>query len=196
MAIGDFSYGQYGLTEIDSYSSSTMASSIFVDIQDSSQNNGIVKIIGSIQSDGASNHYIIGSFADSNGNPLNIEYRNITAGYTSSGGASAGSATSSIYMTRYSVSSSNNTSYNPVTLGSVVSNIEFDATIALERSSSAPIRKPFITIRTNYTSGSTFVTTYNAGVSYPDTTPTQFKFNSTVGNVTGNIKVFSLCAHS
>ena len=193
MAIGDFSYGQYGLTEIDSYSSSTMASSIFVDIQDSSQNNGIVKIIGSIQTDSPNNHYLAGAFADSSNNQLNAEYRNISSGTTSSGGSESSSL---IYLTRFLIENSNYTSYDPVALGSAVGMIEFEATIALERTSTAPIRKPFIAIRANYFSGASFLTTYNTGTCLPNTTPTQFKFYATDGNVTGSIKVFSLCAHS
>lgn len=192
MAIGDFSYGEYGLTEIDSYSSSTMASSIFVDIQDSSQNIGIVKIIGSIQTDSPNNHWFAGAFADSSNNQLNAEYRNMTTGTTSSGGSSSASF---MYLSRYIPENDNYTSYDPVTLGSAVGMLEFEATITLERTSSAPIRKPFIAIRTNYFISTNFITTYVTGTCLPNTTPTQFKFYATDGNVTGSIKVFSLCAH-
>jgi len=195
MAVGDVIYGQYGLTKIDSYSSSTMASEILVDIQDTSENNAVVMIVGSVQSD-VNSWRLIGGFADSSGNILATSYRLLAQGTTST--VYNDSSTTPLFNGFLAVND-NYTAYDPIVASGNVGMVEFVVTLTLERSTSAPIRRPTAFIKSSHMNTSDLFGGLFIGASCKSTTlPTQFKFynEATNGNVTGFIDVYSLCANT
>jgi len=194
MAIGDLIYGQYGLTEIDSYSSTTMASEIVLDVQDASENNSLVVIMGSAQSD-VNSWGLRGTYADANGTSLPVKYRQITQSTTGSAGSD--SSTTPL-ITYYTATNLNSTTYDPTSISAYVGIIDFTIMLSLDRSTSAPIKRPAVFAKANNTSGSgNYYTTYTTHSLVSTTVPRKYKiWNSATGNITANIKVYSLFART
>lgn len=152
MAVGDVKYGKYGLTEIDQGSSSTMVSSIDVDINDVGETNSVIMIQGSVQCD-TDNTFINLRFLDASDSILRCNYRTNNSGTTNTRGNSDGTSDFA-RLSYYGLGDKNNTVYDPIAAGlgstSAAESMEFQVVINNERSTSAPIRKFFGFFETLY----------------------------------------------
>ena len=191
MAVGSFSYGEFGLTPIDTYSSSTSVSNIDIDVNDTSENNTLVLVQGTLQVD-SNNVSIYIQWLNSSNAVQNGAYRSVINGTTSTLINNNSSNQSLCY---YTAGNSNRTSYDPVTVGSACKMLDFEMLISSERSSSAPIRNTFAVVWGGYyTTGEHFFTPIMGTRCIIDTPITSVRLKASSGTVTGAIKSYSLFA--
>lgn len=197
MAVGDVKYGKYGLTEIDQGSSSTMVSSIDVDINDVGETNSVIMIQGSVQCD-TDNTFINLRFLDSSDSILRCNYRTKNSATTSTRGASDGTS-DFVRLSYYGIGDKNNTVYDPIAAGlsstSAAESMEFQVVINNERSTSAPIRKFFGFFETLYYSNAANLHFSRGGFEVNDdgaVRKVRVQPETSGALITGHIKVHSI----
>lgn len=202
MAIGDVVFGEFGLTKIDSYSSSTGVSEISLDIQNTGEDTGVVILLGTIQC--TANGYLLhGSFKNSSGTKLNCSYRTMNlvsnSFATTSGTSNGGGTTTNVQLMPTAAVNSNYTSYNPVSLGSSVGMSEFMIKIMTYKRTNYPYKRVTAFSRVNYYQHGTtkLECGFSAFTCLSTSVPTEFAFSRQTGgtpsNITGHVDVYSLC---
>jgi hypothetical protein len=202
MAIGDVHYGEFGLTKIDSYSSSTTVTEISVDIQNVAEDTGFVIIVGTFQC--ASNGYLMhGSLKDNQGNKLNCSYRTMRTGSntfaTTAGTANGGGTTTNVQLIPSAAVNANYTTYNPVSSSSTVGMSEFMIKLSTYKRNASPWKRVTGFSKVNYYQHGSYnaiFSAYSGFTCLSSTTPTEFAFSrqSTVPlSITGHVDVYSLC---
>lgn len=145
MPVGDVKYGKYGLTQIDQASSSTMVSSIDVDVNDVGETNSVIMIQGSVQCD-TDNTFINLRFLDASDSILQCFYRTKNSG-TNSTRSNINGDSDFARLNYYGMGNKNTTVYDPIASGLTstqgAESMEFQVVINNERSTSAPIRRCF-----------------------------------------------------
>lgn len=197
MAVGDVKYGKYGLTQIDQGSSSTMVSSIDVDINDVGETNSVIMIQGSVQCD-TDNTFINLRFLDASDSILRCSYRTKNSGTTSTRGASDG--TSDFARLNYwGMGNQNNSVYDPIAGGlsstQGAESMEFQVVLNSERSTSAPIRKFFGFYEALYYSNSPNLHFSRGGFEVNDdgaVRKVRIQSETSGALITGSIKVHSI----
>ena len=146
MAVGEVKYGEYGLTEIDSASSSTPVNSLEVDINDSGESNSVILVQGSFQTNTTDNQAIYVFFIDASDAVINCSYVTKNSGTNTVIRNNAGDSTF-LRLNRYGLGNQNVTVYDPIdaglSSGTAAESAEFQLVINNERSTSAPIRRCF-----------------------------------------------------
>lgn len=197
MAVGTVQYGEYGITPIDTYSSSTGVSSFDLDINSVGEDCSFMIVQGTIQHSD-DNQFTRFRLIDSSGSLMSIVYRVKTAGTTST--LSSNTGTTSTTLSRYTVGNQNNTVFNALDDVNVTAAemVRFQMFISNERSTSAPIRNLFGTWRaSHYSITPTLHTSKGAFRCITDGAAVKIGFaagsmGQTVGTVTGDVKAYAI----
>lgn len=197
MAVGDVKYGKYGLTQIDQGSSSTMVSSIDVDVNDVGETNSVVMIQGSVQCD-TDNTFINLRFLDASDSILQCFYRTKNSG-TNSTRSNINGDSDFARLNYWGMGNQNNSVYDPIAAGLTstqgAESMEFQVVINSERSTSAPIRRCFGFFESIYYSNSPNLHFARGGFDInADGAVRKVRIQSETSSalITGSIKVYSI----